>query len=64
MEKHDLSSHPLRHFLAIGYLPKENRIYLGDKEMNVISYALLLSVMEYQVIYNDLCLFDFHIPPD
>ena len=32
-----------------GYLPKENRIYLGDKEMNVISYALLLSVMEYQV---------------
>merc|ERR1719383_1572265 len=32
----------------LGYLPKENRIYLGDKEMNVLSYALLLSVMEYQ----------------
>ena len=33
----------------LGYLPKENRIFLGDKEMNVLSYSLLLSVMEYQV---------------
>ena len=33
----------------LGYLPKENRVFLGDKEMNVISYSLLLSVMEYQV---------------
>jgi len=32
----------------LGYLPKENRVFLGDKEMNVISYSLLLSVMEYQ----------------
>ena len=33
----------------LGFLPKENRVFLGDKEMNVVSYSLLLSVMEYQV---------------
>jgi len=32
----------------LGYIPKDNRIYLGDKELNVVSYALLLSVLEYQ----------------
>ena len=36
----------------LGYLPKENRVFLGDKEMNVISYSLLLSVME--CIWNRL----------
>ena len=36
-------------FPSEGYLPKENRIFLGDKEMNVTSYSLVLSVMEYQV---------------
>jgi coatomer subunit beta' len=24
------------------------RLYLGDKELNVVSYSLLLSVLEYQ----------------
>lgn len=32
----------------LGYMPKENRLYLGDKELNVVSYYLLLSVLEYQ----------------
>lgn len=32
----------------LGYLPKENRLYLGDKELSVVSYSLLLSVLEYQ----------------
>jgi len=32
----------------LGYIPKDNRLYLGDKELNVISYSLLLSVLEYQ----------------
>ncbi|KAH3690347.1 hypothetical protein DPMN_190699 [Dreissena polymorpha] len=27
---------------------KDNRLYLGDKELNVISFSLLLSVLEYQ----------------
>ena len=32
----------------LGYLPKENRLYLGDKELTVVSFSLLLSVLEYQ----------------
>ena len=32
----------------LGYIPKDNRLYLGDKELNVNSYSLLLSVLEYQ----------------
>ncbi|XP_039763238.1 coatomer subunit beta' isoform X2 [Pararge aegeria] len=32
----------------LGYVAKENRLYLNDKELNVVSYGLLLSVLEYQ----------------
>ena len=32
----------------LGYIPKDNRLYLGDKELNVISFSLLVSVLEYQ----------------
>lgn len=32
----------------LGYVPKDNKLYMGDKELNVTSYALLLSVLEYQ----------------
>lgn len=32
----------------LGYLPKDNHLYLGDIELNVVSYFLLLSVLEYQ----------------
>ena len=32
----------------LGYIPRDNRIYLGDKELNVVSFNLLLSVLEYQ----------------
>lgn len=32
----------------LGYISRENRLYLGDKELNVISYSLLLPVLEYQ----------------
>lgn len=32
----------------LGYIPKDDRLYLGDKELNVISYSLVLSVLEYQ----------------
>ena len=32
----------------LGYISRENRLYLGDKELNVVSYALLLPVLEYQ----------------
>jgi coatomer subunit beta' len=32
----------------LGYLPKENRVYLMDKSHNVYSYSLLVSVLVYQ----------------
>ncbi|XP_052820724.1 coatomer subunit beta'-like isoform X4 [Mya arenaria] len=41
-------AHLDRVMYILGYIPKDNRLYLGDKELNVISYSLLLSVLEYQ----------------
>lgn len=41
-------SHLDRTMYLLGYVPKDNRLYLGDKELNVISFSLLLSVLEYQ----------------
>ncbi|KAG8192455.1 hypothetical protein JTE90_017985 [Oedothorax gibbosus] len=41
-------SHLDRVMYLLGYIPKDSRLYLGDKELNVVSYALLLSVLEYQ----------------
>jgi len=32
----------------LGYLPKENRVYLIDKQHNIYSYNLLVSVLVYQ----------------
>ena len=32
----------------LGYIPADNRLYLGDKELGVVSFQLLLSVLEYQ----------------
>ena len=32
----------------LGYIPGDNRLYLGDKELSIISYNLQLSVLEYQ----------------
>ncbi|XP_033970411.1 coatomer subunit beta'-like [Trematomus bernacchii] len=41
-------AHLDRTMYLLGYIPKDDRLYLGDKELNVISYGLLLSVLEYQ----------------
>lgn len=41
-------AHLDRVMYLLGYIPKDNRLYLGDKELSVISYSLLLSVLEYQ----------------
>lgn len=41
-------SHLDRQMYLLGYIPKENRLYLSDKELNVVSYSLLVSVLEYQ----------------
>lgn len=41
-------AHLDRVLYLLGYIPKENSLYLGDKELNVVSYELLVSVLEYQ----------------
>eukprot|EP00117_Sycon_ciliatum_P018174 scpid38622/ scgid16887/ Coatomer subunit beta&apos; Beta&apos; p102 len=41
-------SHLDRAMYVLGYLPKENRVFLGDKDVSVVSFALSLSVLEYQ----------------
>ncbi|KAK3749186.1 hypothetical protein QZH41_010375, partial [Actinostola sp. cb2023] len=41
-------AHLDRPMYLLGYIPKDSRLYLADKDMNVISYSLLLSVLEYQ----------------
>ncbi|KAK6621782.1 Coatomer subunit beta' [Polyplax serrata] len=48
----------------LGYIAKENRLYLGDKELNVVSYSLLLSVLEYQtaVMRQDFAIADRVLP--
>ena len=37
-----------RPLYIIGYLPKDNRLYLVDRDYSIVSYKLLLSVLEYQ----------------
>ena len=37
-----------RPLYVLGYIPKDNRVYLGDKELGVVSYSVQLSVLEYQ----------------
>ena len=32
----------------LGYIPAHNRVYLVDKDVNVLSYSLSLNVVEYQ----------------
>lgn len=48
----------------LGYISNNNRIYLGDKELNVISYELQLSVLEYQtaVMRKDFDTADIVLP--
>ncbi|XP_046572197.1 coatomer subunit beta'-like isoform X3 [Haliotis rubra] len=41
-------AHLDRVMYLLGYIPKDNRLYLGDKELNIVSYSLLVSVLEYQ----------------
>lgn len=34
----------------LGYLPRDGKAYIADKDVNVVSYALSLSVVEYQTL--------------
>lgn len=49
-------AHLDRPMYVLGYLQKENRVYLTDKQHNIVSYQLLLSVLVYQtaIVRRDL----------
>ncbi len=34
----------------LGYIPRDGRVYVADKDVNVTSYALSLAVVEYQTV--------------
>lgn len=40
----------------LGYSPKESRVYLADRDVNIFSYSLSLAVIQYQtaIIRGDL----------
>ncbi len=40
----------------LGYIPRDNRLYLLDKSLNVVSYSLHLSIINYQtaILRGDL----------
>lgn len=35
---------------VLGYLPRDGRIYLSDRDVNVVSFGLSLSMIEYQTV--------------
>lgn len=47
-------SYTISHFdsgmYMLGYIPRDGRIFLADKDINVSSYALSLAVLEYQTL--------------
>ncbi|KAH0562022.1 hypothetical protein GP486_003276 [Trichoglossum hirsutum] len=43
----DINESPM---YVLGYLPRDGRIYLADKDVNIASFALSLSVVEYQTL--------------
>ena len=43
-------SHFDQQMYLLGYLPRDGRVYVADKDVNVVSFALSLSVVEYQTL--------------
>jgi len=41
-------AHLDRTLYILGYIRNDNRLYLGDKELNIVSYSILKSVLDYQ----------------
>jgi len=57
-------AHLDRTLYLLGYIDKENRVYLGDKELCVVSYEMHLSVLNYQtaVMRRDFATADRILP--
>ncbi|KAH8856496.1 Coatomer subunit beta' [Schistosoma japonicum] len=53
-----------RPMYLLGYLAKENRLFLGDRDLQIVSYTLLLSVLEYEtaVLRGDFTSADAILP--
>nr|CAH8867276.1 unnamed protein product [Trichobilharzia regenti] len=53
-----------RPMYLLGYLAKENRLFLGDRDLQIVSYTLLLSVLEYEtaVMRGDFTTADSILP--
>ncbi|KAJ5438579.1 uncharacterized protein N7458_009577 [Penicillium daleae] len=43
-------SHFDQSMYVLGYLPRDGRIYLADKDVNVVSFALSLAVLQYETL--------------
>jgi len=37
-------------YYLLGYIARDGRVYLADKDLAVVSYALSLAVVEYQTV--------------
>jgi len=57
-------AHLDRTLYVLGYIDKDNRVYLGDKELSVVSYEMHLSVLNYQtaVMRRDFATADGILP--
>uniref|UniRef100_A0A8K9V8K6 Beta'-coat protein n=1 Tax=Oncorhynchus mykiss TaxID=8022 RepID=A0A8K9V8K6_ONCMY len=57
-------AHLDRTMYLLGYIPKGDRLYLGDKELNIVTYSLLVAVLEYQtaVMRRDFGMADRVLP--
>ena len=49
-------AHLSKQLFLLGYLAKEGRVYLSDKDMNVVSYKLQTAIINYQtaILRGDL----------
>lgn len=39
-----------RMMYLFGYILKDNRLYFGDKEFNIVSFLFFVLVLEYQIV--------------
>lgn len=39
-----------KNMYLLGYLPRDNKVYVADKDINIVSYHVALSVLEYQTV--------------
>lgn len=53
-------AHLERPMYILGYLPGENRVYLVDRDLQIVSYALLASIVQFKILIQKSLLSDAH----